>query len=243
MGNKKSVRSMNRILKEVVIFSMVGMMLHINVYAKEVGNVTLSNDSIYPISQGISNSDKTYNDYLKSLFGEDTEEEKNNPIEEKPEEELNDADKSVIQYFKEALEELKSYYQSEDFKKLRKRGQEIVVQGIDFLFYNGKINEFTLEQLTEEGKKDVANTIEGTIDFLNDVCPGLVDGLEEKYIVARDFLKEKSNSALESFKEWVGEEKYNQLIESAQDIGDGLKKVLSIFGKIADEKYQEFKNK
>ena len=216
---------------------IVSLVLPISGNAKEVG--VLSSNIDYPIAQGIyrgsSNKASLYREFD---FQEGTEE-----VVEETQEELNDADKSVIGYFKDKYEELKKYANSGDFDELKSKGRKLFIEWVDFWFYDGAINDFTLDKLTEEGKKEVNNTITGTIEFLDYYVPGFADVLNDKYTRVKEYLKNKSEATLEDFKSWIGEENYYELRDGIDNLGDGFKEMLLRLKKAANSKYEEFKTK
>ena len=226
---------MNKNFKSIIVIGMVGsLLLPIGVNAKTNGNNMMSNNVSYPIAQGIYKSTNVDDNYYIGTTSEEILEEK---------EEYNEADKCVIEYFKKKYEELKEYFNSEDFEKLKTKGRELFIELVDFCFYNGEIKDYTLEDLSEEGKKAVNKTIDETVDLLDTYVPGFTVGLTDKYTKAKDYLSTKYDSSLDYFRKWIGEEEYNNLKEEASKTGEGMKKIFSIFKDIADDKYQEFKTK
>ena len=225
---------MNKNFKNIIAIGMVGsLLLPIGVNAKTNGNIMISNNASYPIAQGIYKSTNVDADYNIGTTSEEILEE----------ESLNEADKCVIEYFKKKYEELKEYFNSEDFDKLKTKGRELFIEMVDFCFYNGEIKGYTLKDLSDEGKKAVNKTIDETVDLLDTYVPGFTIGLTDKYTKVKDYFNTKYDSSLDYFRKWIGEEEYDNLKEEASKTGEGMKMIFSIFKGIADDKYQEFKTK
>ncbi len=156
---------------------------------------------------------------------------------------LSNEDKSVISYFTDAKEKLKEFAQSDDFTNIKIKAKEIVVKGIDFLFYDGDINGITREKLTEEGKKEVIASIEATVEFLDEYFPGFSDSFGNKYTAAKLYLSQKFVNVLDKVKEWIGEDNYSSLGEEFSSIGEDFGDVFGILGDVLDEHYQSWKLK
>ena len=157
---------------------------------------------------------------------------------------------SISEYFAEAKEDITSYFESEDWQKLQKKGKNIITTGIDFIFFDEPINDIYFDDLTEEGKKTVLSAINTTIDYVYNLKPSLFNNLGEKYQVAKSFVSEKYLDAIDSIKDYLGDENYEALI----DIKNRLKDTASEYAqKASDEiedlslslkkKYQEWKSK
>ena len=233
--------------KEIVIAGMIfSLLVPMGVNAQNVGDVTHVNRVMYPVASGISRYGSD-NDLADDLFrhicgyedGEDSEDldisdsNEYSSLDEysiENDEEYNNEDKKVIEYFNKGKETLKEYAESEDYDNLKRKGKEIIVKGIDFLFYDGEINGITRDKITEEGKKEVVESVESTIEFIDYYFPGFSTGLGQKYSKARDFLREKRDKGLESFRKWLGEDTYDGFSRMGEDFIDNVQDLWDIIG-------------
>lgn len=260
---------MNKNVKRIVIAGMVtSLLLPVNVRAEELGAVRIGSAQSPIVSEigkhETSLSTSEIEEFLKELYGDSveteytptyiepsTEVEKEKMVddleeeinEEVDEEKLNNADEKVISYFDAARERLKEYAQSEDYATLKREAKKVVTDGIDFLFYDGEIDGFTRKQLTEEGKKDVMNTIESTVLFLDEYFPGFTDSFGQKYTSVKLYLDEKFVGLLDRIRGWVGEDASEAFGQSSSNLYDEFGDFLGTFGGIINEKYQEWKLK
>ncbi len=264
---------MNKNVKRIVIAGMVtSLLLSVSVRAEELGAVRIG-PAQSPIVSEIgkhetSLSTSEIDEFLKELYGDsvETEEEKKytptyiepsteaetekmvDDLEEEinkevDEEKLNNADEKVISYFDAARERLKEYAQSEDYATLKREAKKVVTDGIDFLFYDGEIDGFTRKQLTEEGKKDVMNTIESTVSFLDEHFPGFTDSFGHKYTSVKLYLDEKFVGLLDRIRGWVGEDASEAFGQSSSNLYDEFGDSIDKFVGIIDGNYQEWKLK
>lgn len=194
---------MSKKVKYMIIAGMVTSMLLTPVSAKEVGNVSVSVPK-YPISQGISGNSASL--AVAEMLGETNEDKV-----------LNEADDTVTSYFTEANERLKQYAQSEDFETLKREAKNVFTDGIDFLFFDGEIDGFTRKQMTEEGKKSVINSLNGTLEFLDEYFPGFSDTFGRKYKIAKSYLDERFVGFLDLVKNWIGEDTYDGIGNMGHD--------------------------
>ncbi len=233
--------------KEIVIAGMIfSLLVPMGVNAQNVGDVTHVNRVMYPVASGISGYGSG-NDLADDLFrhicgyedGEDSEDldisdsNEYSSLDEysiENDEEYNNEDQKVIEYFNKGKETLKEYAESEDYDNLKRKGKEIIVKGIDFLFYDGEINGITRDKITEEGKKEVVESVESTIEFIDYYFPGFSTGLGQKYSKARDFLREKRDKGLESFRKWLGEDTYDGFSRMGEDFIDNVQDLWDIIG-------------
>lgn len=157
---------------------------------------------------------------------------------------------SISEYFSSAKEDISSYFASEDWQQVQKKGKDIITTGVDFIFFDEPINGVYFTDLTTEGKESALNTINSTIDYVYNLKPSLFDSIGEKYKVAKSFINEKYLDTLDSIKDYLGAENY----EALTDIKNRLKDTASDYAKKASDelgdlslslkkKYQDWKNK
>ena len=221
---------MNKKIKKVITCTMLTTLLLGNsVKAEDLGKVKF-----------VTTSYQSDDDFWNSIIGSNTPTPTSTPINE---DNLNQADRSVISYFSDAKNVIKEYVASDDFTNLKSKAKNLVITGIDFLFYDGTIKGYTRKELTEKGKEYVMQTIADTLELLEKYYPGLSDTILEKYGKAKDFLKEKFSNIKSYLKDWMGEEYYNMFGEEFNQLLDEFGDIGSMFGSFLDDKYQSWKLK
>ena len=154
---------------------------------------------------------------------------------------INQADNTVMDYIDSAKEKLVDLSESEEWKTFKSKSKEYVVTGIDFLFFEGEIKNVTFSELTESGKEKVMAGFESLISTIETYYPEMTNDLSEKYQSASLFINKKYLDTLDSIKEYLGEENYNALTDInnqvKEDIGNKTNEALGFLTK----KYQEWK--
>lgn len=114
-------------------------------------------------------------------------EDKNNTTQEKAEvtEETNTAVKS---FFAKTDETIVNYINAGDVKSATEYLTDTIVSGLDFLFYEGKINEVTKKQVDKDTIAFVVNQLNNNIEIANSLTNVWTSELADKYIEAMNFL-------------------------------------------------------
>lgn len=156
---------------------------------------------------------------------------------------------TIVEYFDNAKEEVKSYFENDNWQDIKKKGKEYIVTGIDFIFFDEPINGIYFDDLTEDGKEAVMSAINSTIDYIYNLNPELFDTLDEKYQTAKSFINEKYLDALDKIREYLGDENYealkdikSRLKESASSYADKIGSEINDLGLSLKKKYQNWKN-
>lgn len=150
---------------------------------------------------------------------------------------------SVVEYFDNAKQELLDYIESEDFKKLKERGKYYLVTGIDFIFYDEPINGYYFDDLSEQTKEYVVDSIETIDEAITYYCPDYKENISNKYQIVADFVSTKYLDILDYIKDYLGEENYNAIGEIKDQItGDISDKKDEVIDDIEDL-YNSWKNK
>ena len=141
---------------------------------------------------------------------------------------------------------------------IKQTSKEIFITIVDFIFYDGKINGVTFDELTDKGKQEVlkiAQKIDGAIE---EKIPGYKETISEKasnaFNKASELIKKGANNFSSFLKEKLGEEDYNAIIKSKDELVYYTKNAVSFIGDVgsslfnsAKDKlnswYQDFKNK
>lgn len=223
--------------KKIITSSiLISMLLTNKAKAEDLGLTHITN-FINPLSNGLvtcsTSSDYDFwNDFLS--YAEPKNEKTNG---------LNKADNAVISYFDSIQNKISEYKVNLDYNSLKSKAKELIITGIDFLFYDGTIKGYTRKDLTEKGKEHIMNYIASTLEDLETIYPGITDIILNKYGTAKDYLKEKFSSILGYLKDWVGEDYYNMFGNEFSEFKEDLGDLGDILGSFLDYKYQEWKLK
>lgn len=169
---------------------------------------------------------------------------------------LSNNDKAVIQTLNSSLNEINN--SSSNDKSFSDSAKATFINIVDFIFYDGKINGVTFDELTDKGKQEVlkiAQKIDGAIE---EKIPGYKETISEKasnaFNKASELIKKGANNFSSFLKEKLGEEDYNAIIKSKDELVYYTKNAVSFIGDVgsslfnsAKDKlnswYQDFKNK
>lgn len=169
---------------------------------------------------------------------------------------LSNNDKAVIHTLNSSLNEINN--SSSNDKSFSDSAKATFINIVDFIFYDGKINGVTFDELTDKGKQEVlkiAQKIDGAIE---EKIPGYKETISEKasnaFNKASELIKKGANNFSSFLKEKLGEEDYNAIIKSKDELVYYTKNAVSFIGDVgsslfnsAKDKlnswYQDFKNK
>lgn len=169
---------------------------------------------------------------------------------------LSNNDKAVIHTLNSSLNEINN--SSSNDKSFSDSAKATFINIVDFIFYDGKINGVTFDELTDKGKQEVlkiAQKIDGAIE---EKIPGYKETISEKasnaFNKASELIKKGANNFSNFLKEKLGEEDYNAIIKSKDELVYYTKNAVSFIGDVgsslfnsAKDKlnswYQDFKNK
>lgn len=122
-------------------------------------------------------------------------------------------------YFEGAKEQIRKLIESDQVEEAKEKGKEYFIKGVDFVFYGTEIGGVTFDELTEEGKQQTIENLEIIDGWIETIVPNYKENLEEKYLVAKDFLNDKYYDVLDSIRTYLGDENY----EAVGEIKDQIK--------------------
>lgn len=122
-------------------------------------------------------------------------------------------------YFEGAKEQIRKLIESDQVEEAKEKGKEYFIKGVDFVFYGTEIGGVTFDELTEEGKQQTIENLEIIDGWIETIVPNYKENLEEKYLVAKDFLNDKYYDVLDSIRNYLGDENY----ETVGEIKDQIK--------------------
>ena len=133
----------------------------------------------------------------------------------------------------------------------------VFVSIVDFLFYDGEINEVTFDELTDSGKQkvlEIASKVDGAIESK---IPGyketISDTASSAFNKASEVIKSGANNLNNFAKEKLGEENYQSIIDAKDELVYYTKNAINFLGDVGgkvfnsvkdklDSWYQDFKN-
>ena len=133
----------------------------------------------------------------------------------------------------------------------------VFVSIVDFLFYDGEINEVTFDELTDSGKQkvlEIASKVDGAIESK---IPGyketISDTTSKAFNKASEVIKSGANNLNNFAKEKLGEENYQSIIDAKDELVYYTKNAINFLGDVGgkvfnsvkdklDSWYQDFKN-
>lgn len=135
-----------------------------------------------------------------------------------------------------------------DEKNLTKSSlKESFITLTDFIFYGGTINNKTFNELTDEVKIQVLTYYNNLNNKIDEKYPGLREEVKKQGTKTYTNIKERTielkDKVLNSYKEKVGEESYNELVKTINDDLDRYKESVAPIEEKISESYQSAKNK
>ena len=101
----------------------------------------------------------------------------------------NEANQAVIDYFTAADEKLVEFINNNDIEGLVACAKETIITGLDFIFFEGSINNYKREQVTEETLQIVVDCLKNYIAIVEEIVPGFLNDVEPIYLVALEKLQ------------------------------------------------------
>lgn len=148
---------------------------------------------------------------------------------------------SNFTYFEDAKTTLRNYANREQWENFKTTGKNYLVTGIDFIFYDKPINGVYFSQLSSSAKKSVIRALANIDTAIMEYYPDYKEEISSKYNLAANYLDTKYLATLDSIKQYLGEEQYNNISNGINDtkdkIGEGYKKGSSLI----KEKYEQWR--
>lgn len=238
---------------------------NVNIDDTDLENSILNNENVYnvesndnnknteDIKQVEDNNDKIKEKEENKIINNFKDNKSNNDLNE---ETLSSNDKIVIQTLNSSLSEINN--SSSNDKSFSDSAKATFINIVDFIFYDGKINGVTFDELTDKGKQEVLKIAQKIDEAIEEKIPGYKETISEKasnaFNKASELIKNGANNFSNFLKEKLGEEDYNAIIKSKDELVYYTKNAVSFIGDVgsslfnsAKDKlnswYQDFKNK
>jgi len=215
--------------------------------------ITLNNSKkIQTLEKEVSSLKKTVKIYKNNSTNNDsinetTSEVKENTVyeienNETNEVQLTEKDKKVIDY----LNDINS--KTDDLNTTEKsKAKGIFIGIVDFLFYDGKINDVSFSELSDNGKKEVLKLSSNIDDKLDSKYPDYKSNISQKTSVAfnkaSDIIKKGSYKLSDFSKEKLGQENYNEIIKNKEELKIYTKDAINIIGETTGKITSSLKDK
>lgn len=177
-------------------------------------------------------------------------------------------EEEVVSYVEEVEDEVSTLVNSDsNDKSVKEKLEDTFITLTDFIFYNGTIKGVTFQELTDNAKEKVLTLYENIDNTIEERFPNYKENIkstaERGYVTVVEKASELKDSIVNKYKEYVGEEEYNNTVNSYNEdkdrfkdaytpyvekgkeiagvVGDKAQDIWSNVKEKADSWYQEFK--
>jgi len=145
----------------------------------------------------------------------------------------------VINYFEKLEEEVDNSLNEDNLDKMKEKVINIVITGIDFIFYDTEIKGVTFEELTNDTKIKIMSVVASIDDKIERKIPGYKEIIKDKIGQGYDYVSKKLDDALtyadDKLEEKYGED-YEDVKNKASEILDAIKEGSSdIYGNVSED--------
>lgn len=195
---------------------------------------------------GCKKEEKDYSKKQEPIVNEyiqdETKKEELEYIEPETKETLNSVENNeaeVIKYFENLEEEVNDLLNEDNLDKMKEKLINIVVTGIDFIFYDTEIKGVTFGELTTEAKIKIMEIVSSIDDKIESKIPGYKEIIKDKIGQGYDYVSEKLDDAL-TYADGKLDEKYGEDYEDAKNkaseiIGDIKEEATDIYGNVSED--------
>lgn len=148
-----------------------------------------------------------------------------------------------LTYFENAKDELRKLSANEDYQKIKSKGKEYFVTGIDFIFFDKPINGMYFKDLSTEMKIYTIEEMNKIDRAIMEYHPYYKEEISSKYNIAAGFLSEQYLNVLEDIKEYLGEDNVNAIEDIKDKVTDSAKDVVDDAKTYIIDYYNTWKNK
>lgn len=185
---------------EVAFFTLLGFVLVVSISTlafvissnkdktkkndeKIISNKIDSSNETYIYEESNTNIDNTSNNTSNTT---------SNKINTLSDTEISNTDDKVISYLTEKQKEVSGKISKESAKNM-------FITIVDFLFYDGKINGCTFNELSDKGKVEVSKLCTDIEISIEDKFPGAIDEIKSKYSNKKEQVMEIYNTTIDNY--------------------------------------------
>lgn len=232
-GEKKS----DILLIILLIFALITLFLISINNSKKIQNLEEEISTLKTIKQEEKQNDNT------NIENNSTVKENNiYEIEENDNNNLTKKDKQVLEYL-EDIDEKVNYLNNTE----KSKAKGVFIGIVDFLFYDGKINGISFDELSDDGKKEVLKKSSNIDAKLDAKFPNYKDTISQKtklaFNKASDIIKKGSIKLSDFSKEKLGKDNYNEIIRNKDQLKIYTKEAFGIIGETTGKITSSLKDK
>lgn len=140
---------------------------------------------------------------------------------------LAQTDDEVVSYIEKVEEGITTLTNNANDTSLKDKLKNTFISLTDFIFYGGEIKGRTFSSLTDEAKEKVLTLYESIDSKINDKFPGyketIKDTATKTYTKVVDKAVDLKNSIVEKYRNYVGDEGYENTVDSYEEGKNNLK--------------------
>lgn len=135
----------------------------------------------------------------------------------------------------------------ENVENAKSKLKGVFISLVDFLFYDGEIKGVTFDELTSAGKEKVLQIIHSIDEKIEKKFPGYKESISETatsaFKKASELIKKGATNIKEFSKDKLGEENFNKIMESKDELVEYTKAAYSIIKDIGGDGLTVVKDK
>lgn len=152
-------------------------------------------------------------------------------------------DKTAINSFNTLESDVDRLLKEGKNESVSDKAKGIFITIVDFIFYDGKIGGVTFSELTDAGKQKILAIASSIDQKIENKFPRYKETISNKttgaFNKASEIIKKGANSLNEFAKDKLGDEYYNEIIESKDELIKYTKNAFSIIGGIGSELFSK----
>lgn len=160
---------------------------------------------------------------------------------------LTEDDNQIINYFKQLEQSVDEVVESEIIETTKDKLKGTFITIVDFIFYEGEIKGIKFDDLTEGAKQNILETATSIDNKIMTKFPNYKEEISSKvssaYNKASELMKKGANNIKDFSKDKLGEEYYNAIIDSKDELVYYTKNAFSILGDITSTIWEKSKEK
>lgn len=131
-------------------------------------------------------------------------------------------DEEILEYIVDLKTDINNIINSKEVKNAKETVIKKFITLTDFIFYDTEINGIKYDDLKEETKESILDTYSKIDETIENKFPNYKENLKDKYNLTKSKIKDKyteiSNDLKEKVKEEIGDDTYNDIIETNKEI-------------------------
>lgn len=228
---KKDKLTIALIIVSIAIMIAIAILICLNM--KEKNNSKKVDNQPYPKEQKINKETKDSEKEAKTLFTDQT------PV---------NTEQELITYVDQIEQEVIELTKEQEVTPtIKEKLTNTFITLTDFVFYGGTIKGKTFQELSSSAKEKVLNALELIDTKIETIAPNYKETIKEtaqkSYTTVKEKAKSLKDSIITNYKEKVGEDQYNQVVNTYQEDKTRLKDAYSPAIDKGKEVYEKAKEK